>query len=367
MSLSLILLLGLISFSQGVILSLEESELGAKDYRYLFLTVPDIDGGFYQKPYFTIVNDKLSRPYGALGSLVCGSSTDGIAVYSDVDGDTLKEWTCQSINLLPFAHEGGGVPIPPICSVGAPTGIPAIWNMSLQAWECGTYNQILTLATREDISTSCVTADFLMFYESVDEIRCVNPLDIDPALTLTTRNLEERVDIKSDKKWYTVMSDYDVTAVTSRTWNFWRWTPFLNYDSTSGSSLVPSPPIALPFVSTLIAATFASFKVTSYSWILLAPTSADSFVGTVSKLSNTLSETPVSSTLNFNSISATSGSVTYGFSGNALAVSAAGETFVGGIINKSWTTLPISSDRHMITITLWIQTTQSFTSFFPLP
>jgi len=305
-----------------------------------------------------------------LGSLTCGTSTLGIAVYMDSDDDDLNEWVCGSINLLPFAEQGGGVPSPPICSIGAPTGTPAIYNLTAGAWECGTYNQILTLATREDISISCGTADFLMMYESVDQIRCVNPIDIDPADTLTSRDvhemLAERVDVNNDKKWYTVMSGYDVTTQSSRPWNFWRWTPFLNYDSTSGSSLVSSPPISLPFASTLIAATIASFRVSSYTYVIAPPASSDTFTIVISKLSSTLAETVVSNTLAFNSISATSGQVTFGFTGNANANCVAGETFVAGITGRSWTVFSTSSDRHLVTVTLWIQTSESFTDFWPL-
>jgi len=366
-TISLLFLLGVFSLSNGVILSLEESELGAADYRYFFLTFPEY-AGFYRKPYFTLVNDELSRPYGALGSLECGTSTLGIAVYMDSDNDDLNEWVCGSINLLPFAEEGGGKPNPPICSIGAPTGTPAIYNLTAGAWECGTYNQILTLATREDISISCGIADFLMMYESVDQIRCVNPTDIDPSKTKSARDVQEmlteRVDVNNDKKWYVVMSDYDVTTQTTRTWNFWRWTPFLNYDSTSGSSLVSSPPILLPFASTLVATTVASFRVSSYTFVAAPPASSDSFTVVVTKLSSTLGETTVSNTLTFNSISATSGLVTFGFTGNAAATCVAGETFVAGITGKTWTAFTVSSDRHLVAVTLWIQTSESFTDFW---
>lgn len=349
--------------------------MGATDYRYFFLTVLNIENGEFAKPYFTLVNDELSRPYGALGSLYCGSSTDGIAVYMDIDKDDLKEWSCQSINLLPFAHQGGGVPNPAICSPLAPSGIPAIYNISSGIYECGTYNQILTLATRFDISVSCGTADFLMYYEFLDEIRCVNPQEIDPSLTLQardagnefeTRDLETRVDVHSDKKWHTIMSDMEMTSATQKTWNNWRWTPFMNYDSTSQSSQVPSPPVVLPFASTLLAVTVASFKVSSYTFYILAPTTGDTFTVSVSKLNPSLSETVISNTLVFNSISATSGTVTFSMAGNGLANANQGDAFVGGVFAKSWAPLPSTSDRHLVALTLWIQTTASFTAYWPL-
>jgi len=359
--------LSLFSVSEGVILSLEESELGAVDYRYFYLTVLDIDNGFYDKPYFTLVNAELSRPYGALGSLTCGTSTDGIAVYMDVDGDGLKEWTCQSINLLPFAHQGGGAPSPPICNIFAPDETPAIWNATMRAWECGTYNQHLTLALRDD-GLPCQTADFLMMFAAQDSILCVDPHNINPADTLSGREvLEERVDIHDDKKWYVIMSDMDMTTSASKTWNNWRWTPFINYDSTSGSSLVPSPPVPLPFASTLIAVTFASFDVTSYTYVILPPSGSDTFTGYVSKLSappGVFTETSISSTLVFNSVSATSGQVTFSMTGNAAANCNSMETFVGGVTGRSWAALSSGSSKHLVAITLWIQTSASFTQYF---
>jgi len=333
--------------------------------------MPPEAGGTFEKPYFGLVNGLESYDYGALGSLSCATSGLQIAVYDDPENDGKFSWRCGSIDLLPFADDGGDGPIqPPICSIGAPTGTPAIFNLTSRLWECGTYNQILTLATREDISISCGIADFLMMYESVDQIRCVNPTDIDPSKTKTSRDvaelLAERVDVNNDKKWYVVMSDYDMTAQTARTWNFWRWTPFLNYDSTSGASLISSPPIGLPFASTLVAATFASFRVSSYTFVLAPPAANDVFTGVVTKLSATLAETPISNTLTFNSISATSGSVTFGFTGNANANCVAGETFVAGVTGKTWTAFTVSSDRHLIAVTLWIQTTESFTDFWAL-
>jgi len=367
--LSLIFLFGLISLSQAVILSLEENELGSPEYRYLYLTVTE---DFTQKPFFTLVNGELTRPYGALGSLYCGTTTDGVAVYSDIDGDGLKEWTCQSINVLPFAHQGGGVPSPPICSVTSPTGLPALWNQTTQSWDCGSYNEILTLATRIDLGDFCAPADFMTYYADVDEIRCINPQDIDPSLTAQSSGkrsvgeLEERVDVNSDKKWKIIMTGIDVTFATSKSWSQFQWSPFMNYDSTSASSSIPSPPTTMPFATTVVAVTLASFRISGYNWIILPPGSTDSINATVSKLSATLTETVVQANLPFDSITATAGTVTFGFTNNINANATAGETFVGYITARNWATLSPNTDRQDFTITLWIQTTQSFTSLWPL-
>lgn len=366
---TILLVLALVSVTQGVIMSWEESLEGKIDYRFFFLHVPGSDGSGFDKPTFTLVNGIESYEYGALGSLDCSQTGFSVAAYSNWNHDGKFVWRCISANILPWVKLPGIIEPPP-CSTQSPSGIPAIWNATTRGWQCGTYNQILTLATREDIGVSCSTADFLMMYDSVNEIRCVNPQDIDPSLTLQSRDapveFEERVDVRSDKKWYNIMSDMDATNSVTKSWNNWKWTPFMNYDSTSGSSAIPTPPVALPFDSTLLAVTFASFKLSSYIYVILPPTTTDHFTGVVTKLSSTLGQTTVSNTLNFDSISATSGQVTFSFSGNTLANAVAGEAFVAGFTNRGWVTLPISSDRHLVAITLWIQFTESFTEFFPL-
>lgn len=368
--LTILLAIALFSVTQGVVISWEESLEGKIDYRLFYLTISHEDSGTYYKPAFGLINGIDGYEYGALGSLDCPQTGISVAAYHDINGDDINEWRCYSVNILPFAHLPSE-PSPPICGPLAPSGIPAIYNLTAGAYECGTYNQILTLATREDISVACGTADFLMYYESVDEIRCVNPQDISPDLTLQARDvrdvdLEERVDTRNDKKWYNIMSDMEVTTVTTKTWNNWKWIPFMNYDSTSASSAIPTPPFVLPFSCTLLAVTVVSFKISSYTFSIVAPVTGDHFTVTASRLSSGLTATTISDTMIFDSISATSGQVTFNMAGNPQAGASAGESFVAGVSNKVWTALPSTSDRHVVAITLWMQTSQSFTAYWPL-
>jgi len=365
-----LLVLALVSLTSAVVISWEESLEGKIDYRFFYLTMPPEDSGIYDKPTFGLVNGIDAYEYGALGSLTCSSSGLGIAVYYDSNNDDLKEWRCLSINVLPFAGQPTAIS-PPICGVTVSDGVPAQWNATSGEWVCGDYNQVLTLSTRLD-GSQCQTADFLQYYGVIDAIRCVSPNDINPADTDQSSSkrdevqLAERVDITADKKWFTIMTDYDITTLTSRPWNYWRWQPFMNYDSSPGSSLISTPPKALPFNSSLLAVTVASFKVSSYTFVILAPTGSNTLTISVSKLSAGLSETTITNSLVFDSVSATSGQVTYSLSGNAQTIAAPGEAFVGGVSSKTWGALPQSSDRHMVALTFWIQTLQSFTSFFPL-
>jgi hypothetical protein len=357
----LVFLFGLVSLSCSVILSLEESEAGLNDYRYFYFTIPAYDG-VYSKPYFTIVDYQLTRPYGALGSLYCPASTSGVAVYEDVDGDSLKEWTCQSINVLPFANEGSGEPSPPLCSSTTSSGTPTLWNNTLGAWYCAGFNHILTAARRDD-DTPCATADFMEFDATLDEIRCIDPTLIPEELTATQskRDITERVNTEDDKKWHETLVIVDATGLASRTWHNFKWTPTINYDLSSSFSIRPSPPIVFPWATEALAVTFASFRINGYSWNIQVPTSTDSFVGAVSKVRPNGSTVVVSNTLTFNSISATSGQVTFGLRTLAESAGAPGETFVASYSGRTWTAFPTSTDRHVIAITVWVSMNENLT------
>jgi len=358
-----LVLVGFITVTHSVLLSLEESEVGQRNYRYLYFNVPVYDGT-YKKPFFTLRNGNLVRPYGTLGALDCPSGTSGAAYYKDYDGDGLKEWVCLSINDLPFANEGGSEINPPLCDSTVQSGTPTLYNATTDEWYCAGMNHILTAAERAPGFGSCTTADFMYYDGFLDEIRCISPQDIDESATAQgKRDIEERVDTEDDKKWHATTTQMDVTNNDEREWYHFLWTPSINYDFSASASLHPSPPIAYPWATQLIAVSMASFEVNGYLWNILPPTSTDSFVGEVFKLDSSLTATPISTNLLFNSVSATTGQVTFGLSTLASTTATAGQTFVASFNSRRWTAFT-GSDRHLISITLWIEMNESFTDFF---
>lgn len=362
-----VLLLAFVAACQSVLISWEESVEGKVDYRFFYFNVP---ADLTTKPYFSLVNGLEEYNYGTLGALSCPSGVSGVAIYEDLDNDGKKEWSCQSINELPFASTPTDEVInPPICG-GTLSGIPALYNFTSDLWFCGETNQILTSANRIT-DEPCATGDFLTYDGELEAIRCIDPTSISEEDTLQARSDEElgleietRVDVDDDAKWHNFATSIDVTNGADASWHMFKWTPDIQYDLTVLFSNRPSPPVPLPFESELLAVTFASFTINGYNFRIDAPTSEDSFIGAVYKLAPNLGISIISEELTFTSTTATSGQVTFPTPNTVATVAAPGETFVAAINDIDWAPLDSGDDRLVVMVTLWIETKQSFTDFF---